>query len=245
MVLDWLLQNKDFFRLSEWSEETVLKVHRGFIFTVSVILTSVYCNRGNGICRAQPMLSYLNDTWYDGKFRRDPVSLGFLVFLITSVAVLQIFIELKKWKARIEAENAAKAAEAAKKSLDEARLRLELSERRKSSLPSRRCVRFKVDLEEKKNNNNALKFARAVALFAVLPVSFFLVLFSLETIEDWRPHGVTIAIMLAFGIVVPAILFLQNLRLRKFATSELKNSFPKFRGYFKSSRVEPLIATIS
>ena len=196
------------------------------------------------MCRPQPMLFYLTDSNPpDSKFHRDEVSLRFVLFLIISVSVLQIFIEHKKRKLQINAGKAEMAAEMAHRNLEEARMKLN----NRTVVPNRasHSVTNNADLEEKNNKNSALKFARAIALFAVLPTSLFVLLFSLESIQDWRPHGVTALVMSAIGIVVPAVIFIENTKLRNFSINYMKSKFPNFGAIFKSPRVQPVIPQVN
>jgi hypothetical protein len=96
----------------------------------------------------------------------------------------------------------------------------------------------------KQFRSNALKVARAVTLFAVLSASIFLILFTLENIDEWRPHAVAASVMIAFGIVIPVFAFIGNSKLRKFAVDYVRNIFLNFKISLRSSRVEPIIVTI-
>ena len=198
------------------------------------------------------MLFYLTDSNPpDSKFHRDEVSLRFVLFLIISVSVLQIFIEHKKRKLQINARKAEMAAEMAHRNLEEARMKLNnrtvVGQLSNPDLPNRasQSVTNNADLEEKNNKNNALKFARAIALFAVLPTSLFVLLFSLESIQDWRPHGVSALVMSTIGIVVPTVIFIENTKLRNFSINYMKSKFSNFGAIFKSPRVQPVIPQVN
>lgn len=267
-----VIKNYNYFKsISEWSEDTLLLIHRVFISIASLVMTSVYCSRGHSICRPQPMFFYFTNSWQETHFQRDLISLIFIASFLLTILVLQVFIEIKKCKFKSEAEKAKKAADAAKRSLEEAKLKLinqetlsvniEMNQNSNPPLPSQLPILdtlnseinaspaitiFSTDLKcEKQSNSNALKLARAVTLFALLPASIFLTLFTLENINEWRPHGVTIAVMIAFGMIIPILSFVVNLRMRKFAVNYLSNNFFNWMALFRSNRVEPSIITLS
>ena len=103
-------------------------IHRGCVGLASLTMASVYCTKRHGICRPTPMYFYLMDSWQEIKFERDPVSIALVSFFILTVSALQIGIEVKKRKLLNETKKAEKAAEDAKRNLDEARLKLSMSE---------------------------------------------------------------------------------------------------------------------
>jgi hypothetical protein len=103
-------------------------IHWSFIGLVSFIMTTVYCMKGHGICRPQPMLFYFNDSWQETKFQRDPTSLTFILCFILTVSVMQIAIEIKKRKLMHDSEKASRDAAAAKRGLDEAKRQLRMKE---------------------------------------------------------------------------------------------------------------------
>ncbi len=267
-----MIKHFNYFKsICEWSEDTLLLIHQVFISITSLIMTSVYCSRGHSICRPQPMFFYFTNSWQETNFQRDPISLIFIASFLLTILFLQIFIEIKKCKFKSEAEKAKKAADAAKRSLEEAKLKLinqetlsvniEMNQNSNPSLPSELPILDTVKSEinasqamtifsnefkcEKQSSSNALKLARAVTLFALLPASIFLALFTLESINEWRPHGVTIAVMMAFGMVIPILSFVVNVRMRKFALNYVRNQFLNVISLFRSNRVEPSIATLS
>ena len=224
----------------------MLLIHRCLIFSSSFAVTCVFCSQGMGICRPQPLLFYLKNSTPEYKFQRDPFSLSIILFIVTFVLVLQVLIELKKNKLRINARNAEKAAQKASRNLQEARLKLNQKNNTGQSsnsgpLESSNPEDVMADSEAAENRNNALKFARAVALFALLPESLFGILLSLESIQDWRPHGVTIALMLIAGTIIPAVMFIGNAKLRKFLVQYVRNIFLQHSFIFRAPRVVPMI----
>jgi len=225
----------------------LLTVHRGFIFTVSLLMTAVYCTQSMGFCRPQPLLFYFINLRLETNFQRDPISLAFTLVLVILVSLIQLLIELKKHKLRIKARNAEKAAEEAHRNLLDARLKLnqgcnvsQSSSNSDQTNESLHSVIMIADTEDKKKTSNALKFARGVVLFAVIPELIFGIVFSLETIQDLRPHGVTAALMLTMGSIVPCLFFISNAKPMKFATEQVSNILQKLVIVFKSPRVAPL-----
>ena len=71
------------------------------------------------------------------------------------------------------------------------------------------------------SSSNALKFAQAFSFFATLPASIYSLIYSLENIENWRPHGTTAFNMILLGIGVPCYLFIHNIKTGKFALKYL------------------------
>jgi hypothetical protein len=230
-------------------------------------MDSIFCSKGHAICRPQPLFFYLQNSIRETNFERDPVALIFLLSILVTVSILQILIEMKKRRFKRAAEKAAKDADAAKRSLDEARQRLENNDvvRDNAEMNSNASVTFSNLLQNTAGNNSsirefgaaatsyilpgnhlsqddALKVARAFTVFAVLPASIFLFLFTLENIDEWRPHGTTASNMIAFGIIVPVLFFIGNLKLRNFAISYFRNKFNTLKVIFRSDRVEPIIS---
>jgi hypothetical protein len=230
-------------------------------------MVSIFCTKGHGICRPQPLFFYLKNSWQKTKFQRDPVSLIFTSSIIVVISVLQILIEIKKRKLRRVAEKAARDAEAAKRNIDKAKLRLQNNETlsNNAELNPDSNLTLQNQLHEVDENfpnirsglaatslnvlpsshqtqDNALKAARVITFFAVLPTSIFLFLLTLENMDEWRPHGAAASTMIAFGIIIPVLFLIGNLKLRKFAVNYLKDKCVSFRGIFKSGRVEPIVS---
>ncbi len=259
--------NWNFFslRLSEWSEDTLVMTHWTTIGLVSLIMVSIFCFKGHGICRPQPLFFYLKNSWQETKFQREPVSLIFLSSILVAILVMQILIEIKKRKFRRVAEKAARDAEVAKRNIDEAKLKIqsnkttcnsaEINTNSSQSLQNQpsttednnasarlgQAVTSSSNLPDNyPSQDSSLKVARAVTFFAVLPASVFICIFTLENIDKWRPHGTVALTMIAFGIVVPVLFFVGNSKLRKFVVKNLKNKLFSLKILFTSGRVEPL-----
>jgi len=260
----WVLTISLLYRLSEWSEDSLVMIHWSTISLVSLIMVSIFCTKGHGICRPQPLFFYLKNSWQKTKFQCDPVSLIFTSSIIVVISVLQILIEIKKRKLRRVAEKAARDAEAAKRNIDKAKLRLQnnetLSNNAELNPDSNLTLQNQLDIGNFPNTtsglaatssnvppnhqtqDNALKAARVITFFAVLPTSIFLFLLTLENMDEWRPHGATASTMIVFGIITPVLFLMGNSKLRKFAVNYLKDKYITFREIFKSGRVEPIIS---
>ena len=198
-------------------------IHQGCVGLASLTMASVYCTKRHGICRPTPMYFYLMDSWQEIKFERDPVSIALVSFFILTVSALQIGIEVKKRKLLNETKKAEKAAEDAKRNLDEARLKLSMSEVMKHEADENGDSNLgppALENDDLRNSNviqishsdvgsddndvvttskNELKVTRIVTLLAVVPASTFAVAFSMEGVDHWRPHGPTVLVMVAFG----------------------------------------------
>jgi hypothetical protein len=243
-------------------------IHWSLIGFISFIIDSIFCSKGHAICRPQLLFFYLQNSIQETKFQRDPVALIFLSSILVIVSILQFSIEMMKRRFKRAAEKAAKDAEAAKRNLDEAKQRLENNDvvRNNAEMNSDASVTLSNLLQNTTEYNSsirevevaassynppgnhhlsqddALKVARVVTFFAVLPASIFLFLFTLENIDEWRPHGTTASNMIAFGIIVPVLFFIGNLKLRNFAISYLRNKFNTLKVMFRSDRVAPIIS---
>ena len=241
------------FRLSEMREDLILLIHQISICFVCSVMTLIYCSNEFGICRPHPMLYYFKDDWQETKFRRDPVSLIFNVTHILVVLVLQMLIEMKKRRMKVETTKAEETAAAANRNLENAMMKLTLQEIVQSEQDhqhqnpkdvnigqTEEMVVEDEDVGKVTSSKNALKVARAVSLFAILPASLYSILFSLENIGGWRPHGAAACSMISFGIVVPSVLFFYNLKMRKFAINYLKNKVQKWKCKSRSSKIVPI-----
>jgi hypothetical protein len=213
-------------------------------------MTSVYCSNDFGICRPQPMFFYLKDDWQETKFQRDLVSVTFNLTFIVVNFLLQIAIEIKKRKMQNVVAKAEEMATAAKQNVENAKLKLTLQNnvecegQKDVAYPHQTLEIVGTEVHEDEiskvtSSSNALKVARAVSLFAILPASIFTILFSLENMGDWRPHGAAASSMISFGIVVPCVLFIYNIKLRKFAFNYLKNKIQKLK--CTSRRIYPIV----
>ncbi len=163
------------------------------------------------------------------------------------VFLLQLLVEIKKHRIQIEETKAEETATAAKQNMDNAKLQLTLQE--SLEIEEQNCVnprqahgivRVEVLKDEVSNMNsssNALKFARAFSFFAILPASIYSLIYSLENIENWRPHGTTAFNMILLGIGVPCYLFIHNIKMGEFALKYLKH---KTRSEQKISCIEIL-----
>lgn len=166
-------------------------------------------------------------------------------------------IELKKRCARKSFQQAEEMAAQATRNLDNARKRLEQAKRLEheksfeSETISQSCQSPENIIDEEKitetqenkvesqnSNNNALKVARGICLFTLLPTVVFTLLSSSESIGDLRPHGVIASNMVVFGIIAPLLLFTQNSKMQKFAISYLTSKL-KFTVFKRSCQVEP------
>lgn len=85
-----------------------------------------------------------------------------------------------------------------------------------------------------------LKIGRAATLFYVMPTAMFLVTFSLENVDDFRPHGTTAFTLFCYGVVTPSILVILNKKLFNFAKEQLL-SLICFRMLQRRPRIYPLI----
>ena len=253
-------------RLSEWNEDHLVMIHWSSIGLASLIMTLICCSEGHGICRPQPLFFYFNNSVQEMKFQRDAISLIFLSFIVVAISILQIFIEIKKCKLKRVTEKAARDAEEAKRNINEARSRLQTNEilinnaemNPASSMPLPNQLHC-VDVNNSSvrggiaktcstglqgnplSQDNAFKVARVIAFFALLPALIFIIIFTLENIDDWRPHGTTALTMIAFGIIIPMLFFIGNLKFRRFAISYVRNKSNFFRLIFQFGRVEPSI----
>jgi len=253
--------------LSEMSEDTLLRIHWSISGIVSFIMTLIYCSTEHGICRPQPLFFYLNNSWQETKFYRDPISLIFILSLVFTVSFLQIIIEIKKHKVKTEAEKAAKAAEVAKRNIEEANMKLQRNKSHENNFKTNLNLTLNLpnaitdsvssnssinigkvyttisnDFNtENVSHNNTLIVARAVTLCTILPMSVFLTLFTLENIDDWRPHGVLASSMAALGIVAPASILIGNSRMRKFVVCYFRNKITNNGLNFRSGTVEPIL----
>jgi hypothetical protein len=254
-------------RLSEWNEDSLVMIHWSSIGLASLIMTLICCSEGHGICRPQPLFFYLKNSEQETKFQRDPVSLIFLSSIVVAISILQIFIEIKKCKLKRVTEKAARDAEDAVRNINEARSRLQTNETlinnaemnppaSSTPLPNQlHCVdenNSSVRGEIAKtcstglqgnplSQDNAFKVARVIAFFAFLPAVIFIIIFTLENIDDWRPHGTTALTMIAFGIIIPMLFFIGNFKFRRFAISYVRNKLSFFETIFIFGRVEPSI----
>jgi len=251
------------FRLSEWREDTLLWIHRCFIGLASLAMTSVYCTYNLGICRPLPMFYYLIGSSQEIEFKRDLISLGFMSSFVITVSALQISIEVKKWKLSSEAKKADKAAKAAKRHLNEAKLKLAFYEMLKneqegdgdsnlgleqllnscngSSDSQTTQIEVCEEYNTTKTNNNVLKLTRIITMLAVILATTVITIFSLEGMDNWRPHGSTALTMIAFGNVVPIFSLLNNTKMRKFAFDIIKTKSRKFIRVHRSTRIEPMV----
>ena len=96
---------------------------------------------------------------------------------------------------------------------------------------SRRNVKF-VD---------ARKVARAISIICSLPTVLYVVSFSLQSIDEYRPHGTTAFTLICYGIVAPLTLFLVNKSLSTFALTYLSVII---RGIKCPNTSDPLIQLI-
>lgn len=255
--------------MSDWSEEALLQIHRSIIVVISISMTSIYCSTGHSICRPQPILFYLSDSWQEIKFHRDAISLIFVSCFVATVTILQIFIEIKKHKVTTEMERAAETAEAAKRNMDRAKVQFckneTLENIRETNVRSATCLPNEVtdtessssiidfgqfltiisnDFHSVESHHNTLKVARAVTFCTIVPMSVFIILFTLENIDEWRPHAVLAATMVAFGVIVPILIFIVNVKMRKFAANYFRQKWLNLKELLKFNKVEPVISTI-
>ena len=86
-----------------------------------------------------------------------------------------------------------------------------------------------------------LKSARAGTIFCFVPISAFIITFSLQSLDSYRPHGTTAFALFSFGVVAPATLFFMNKNLRSFARKQLAWNVPKFSIVKRRPMVHPVV----
>ena len=90
-------------------------------------------------------------------------------------------------------------------------------------------------------DNWPLKVARAVSLFGVLPSLAFILALSLEDIDNLRPHGTTAFVLFSYGFAAPALLFLYNSKMRKFARNYISDHIPKWHFSKRRQQIVPIV----
>jgi len=90
-------------------------------------------------------------------------------------------------------------------------------------------------------DNNKLKFARAITIFCIVPTLAFVITFTLQSLDEYRPHGTTTFTLLCFGVVAPSTFFIFNKNLRNFARKQLSFDFPKLWYLKRRPMVQPIV----
>ena len=91
------------------------------------------------------------------------------------------------------------------------------------------------------SENNKLKVARAVTFFCVFPTAIFVVTFSLENIDSFRPHGTTAFTLFCYGVLVPAIFFFINKKLLNFSKNKISNLLLPLKQLIPKPQIHPIV----
>ena len=92
----------------------------------------------------------------------------------------------------------------------------------------------------KKRNNNKLKVARGICIFAILPTGLFAILFSLENIQELRPLATIVFGMIFFGIFAPSMLILHNKNLKQFSKKLILNRLHDSTWKRRRNQISPI-----
>ena len=82
---------------------------------------------------------------------------------------------------------------------------------------------------------NKLKMSRGVTFFCIIPIS-------LQSLDEYRPHGTAVFAMFSFGVAGPATLFVFNKNLRHFAKKQMLAASTARLNWMKSrNSVHPFV----
>ena len=89
---------------------------------------------------------------------------------------------------------------------------------------------------------NKLKMSRGVTFFCIIPIWAFVITFSLQSLDEYRPHGTAVFAMFSFGVAGPATLFVFNKNLRHFAKKQMLAASTARLNWMKSrNSVHPFV----
>ena len=202
------------------------------------------------------MYYYLLGVLESKTFERDPVMLVFVASFIVTISCLQLCIEVKKYNTSRLEKQQIKAAVEASRSLEDAILKvqnvcainmiptvsiIDLGKDAQSVVPPK-AYRKKIlqQITAKKRNNNKLKVARGICIFAILPTGLFAILFYLENIQELRPLATIAFGMIFFGIFAPLMLILQNKNLKQFSKKLIFNRLQDLKWKKRRNHISPI-----